>query len=82
MEMKKMLLMECHLAGRLYHDADEVWDLLRVGTRLSLVRDADNRFDPNAIAVGFPLGDGEDDVIIGYVPAARNEVLAKFLDMG
>jgi len=46
------------------------------------VRDADNRFDPNAIAVGFPLGDGEDDVIIGYVPAARNEVLAKFLDMG
>ena len=30
----KMYLMDCHLAGRKYHDADEVWDELKVGTVL------------------------------------------------
>ena len=27
---KKMYFMDCHLAGRKYHDADEVWDELKV----------------------------------------------------
>ena len=26
MESKKKYFMDCHLAGRKYHDADEVWD--------------------------------------------------------
>ena len=30
MEAKKMYFMDCHLAGRMYHDADEVWDELKV----------------------------------------------------
>ena len=34
MESKKKYFMDCHLAGRKYHDADEVWDKLKVGTVL------------------------------------------------
>ena len=51
MEAKKMYFMDCHLAGRMYHDADEVWDELKVGTILRLERDKDNHHDPNAVAV-------------------------------
>ena len=43
--------MDCHLAGRKYHDADEVWDKLKVGTLLSLKRDKENQHDANAVAV-------------------------------
>lgn len=46
MEARKMYFMNCHLAGRKYHDADEVWDELKVGTVLQLVRDKGNVHDP------------------------------------
>ena len=72
--------MECHLAGRLYHDVDEVWDRLKVGTVLRLERELANRYDANAVAVMF---DEEDEsYLLGYIPAADNEVLAQFLEMG
>ena len=53
MEAKKKFFMDCHLAGRKYHDADEVWDKLKVGTLLSLQRDLENRHDANAVAVVY-----------------------------
>lgn len=34
MKTKKLFFKECHLAGRQYHDADEVWNELKVGTVL------------------------------------------------
>ena len=43
MEARKKFFMDCHLAGRKYHDADEVWEQLKVGTMLQLVLDTDNR---------------------------------------
>lgn len=43
MVAKKLYFMDCHLAGRQYHDADEVWDKLKVGTVLKLERDLDKR---------------------------------------
>ena len=33
METKKLYFMDCHLAGRMYHDADEVWEGLKVARR-------------------------------------------------
>ena len=45
MEVKKIYYMDCDLHGRQYHDADEVWEKLKVGTVLQLVRDADNKYD-------------------------------------
>ena len=39
MEERKKYFMDCHVAGRKYHEADEVWDKLKVGTQLQLVHD-------------------------------------------
>jgi len=80
METKKLYFMDCHLAGRMYHDADEVWDDLKVGTILKLEREKDNRYDVNAVAVVYEK-DGEA-YKIGYIPRGENETLANFLEMG
>ena len=53
METNKKYFMDCHLAGRMYHDADTVWNQLTVGTKLRLVREADNRHDPDAVQVVY-----------------------------
>ena len=82
METKKKYFMDCHLAGRMYHDADEVWEQLKVGTPLRLVREADNRHDPDAIAVCYYDKCEEELYHIGYIPSAHNEQLAILLDMG
>ena len=85
MKAKKLFYMECHLAGRMYHDADEVFDRLKVGTKLSLVYDADNRYDENAVAVIYTSTDDVDngeEYLLGYLPRCHNADIAKFLQMG
>lgn len=82
MEAKKKYFMDCHLAGRQYHDADEVWDKLKVGTMLHLVRDTDNRYDPDAVAVTYHDAELDDVFCIGYIPRTQNETIASFLEMG
>ena len=83
---KKLYFMDCHLAGRMYHDADEVWDDLKVGSILRLELDRDNRHDPNAVAVIYEQknkkGEMIDEFLIGYIPRDKNERIANFLEMG
>ena len=81
-EKEKMYLMSCHLAGRMYHDADEVWDKLKIGTKLRLVRDEDNRYDPKAIAVVYDSIEEDKTFILGYIPRSDNFTLSVLLDMG
>lgn len=87
MKAKKLFFKECHLAGRQYHDVDEVWEELHVGTILSLERDFDNHYDNNAVAVIFTKGIDEDtgeslDFLLGYIPSDDNEEIAQLLEMG
>lgn len=86
MVAKKMYFMDCHLAGRKYHDADEVWDELKVGTILKLRKDKENRIDPYAVEVVYERKDKkenvEDEFYIGYIPRDENETIASFLEMG
>ena len=86
MVSKKMYFMDCHLAGRKYHDADEVWEELKVGTTLRLERDKENRHDVNAVAVVYERksekGEVVDEFLIGYIPREKNEMIANFLEMG
>lgn len=87
MEAKKLFFMECHLAGRKYHDADEVWKELSVGTKLKLVRDTNNRFDPNAVAIVYEKSACEHcsekkNFLLGYIPQEGNNSIASFFDMG
>lgn len=85
---EKKLFLECSIAGISFHDIDDIWNELQVGTKLALVRQKDNAYDKNAIAValaGDYDGDPEDfdfDFILGYIPRKDNEALATMLDMG
>ena len=80
MVTKKLFFMDCHLAGRKYHDADEVWDELKVGSTLRMERDKENRIDPYAVMVVFEK-DGEE-YKLGYIPRGENETIANILEMG
>ena len=86
MKTKKLYFMECHVAGRQYHDADEVWNELKVGTKLRLVRDLDNRYDPKAVAIVYDQkrkGEEEtEEFVLGYIPKDENEIVAALLEMG
>lgn len=79
MVTKKLFFMDCHLAGRKYHDADEVWDDLKVGTTLRLERDKENRFDPYAVMVVFEKE--KEDYLLGYIPRGENETISNLLEM-
>ena len=86
MVTKKMYFMDCHLAGLMYHEADEVMDKLKVGTTLSLERDLENRYDPNAVSVVYyDLSSNQEEparFVVGYIPRDENSELAAFLEMG
>jgi len=82
METKKLYFMDCHLAGRKYHEADEVWDNLKVGTILQLQRDLENRHDAYAVEVVYHNDDDNENYCIGYIPRGDNEKLSSFLEMG
>ena len=72
----RVLVQSSPLAGSQYYAARRVWPELKPGDRLELVREADNRHDPNAVRVdwrGQPLG---------YVPRAENRAVARALDAG
>lgn len=82
MRKEKMYFMNCNLAGRMYHEADEVWNELRVGTRLRLERDEENRYDPKAVAVMYDNPETDETTLLGYIPSDKNFILSTFLDMG
>ena len=82
MEAKKKYFMDCNLAGLQYHEACEVWDNLKVGTVLKLVRDTNNNYDHDAVAMVYEDTEIKDEFCVGYIPRRENKDLAAFLDMG
>lgn len=72
----KMLMHSSVLAGSQYYALAKVWSDVRVGDRLTLSREPQNRHDPKAIRVEWR---GEQ---LGYVPRAANRAVAAALDAG
>lgn len=64
------------LAGFQHYAGKRVWDELKVGDPLTLIRESDNSYDVNAIRVEWR---GEK---LGYVPRAGNDAIAKLMDKG
>lgn len=72
----RVLVQSSPLAGYQFHDGGEVWNQLRVGDALRLVREPDNPHDPNAVRVEWH---GHQ---LGYLPRAENREIAAELDRG
>lgn len=72
----RALVQSSPLAGSQYYALSTVWQEIRAGDALTLVREADNRHDCHAIRVEWR---GQK---LGYVPRAENRVIAAALDAG
>jgi len=75
-ESVRMLIQRSPLAGSQYYAAGEFWHEMRVGDRLDLVREPENRHDRHAIRVEWR---GHK---LGYVPRAENRAVATAMDDG
>lgn len=65
-----------YIAGFQYHDGTQVLSKLKPGTKLKLVAEPDNPYDPNAVAI-FRKG-----THLGYVPQNLNDTLSQLLVLG
>ena len=74
--VKKVHLANFHIAGFGYWEGCEVFEQLKIGTRLDLVREENNQFDPYAVAIYF------GDYKLGFIPRGQNHDISKYLDMG
>ena len=72
----RALVQSSPLAGSQYYALSTAWQEIRAGDALTLIREPDNRHDANAIRVEWH---GRK---LGYVPRARNRVIAAAMDAG
>lgn len=72
----RIVIQNSPLAGFRYYEGRSLWDELRVGDALALVREPDNPFDPNAVRIEWR---GHK---LGYVPRRENGRLARQMDHG
>lgn len=72
----RILVQSSPVAGFQFHEGKQVWDQLKVGDGLALVREPDNAHDPRAVRVEW------NGHLLGYVPRAENDAVARQLDRG
>ena len=72
----KVLVQSSPLAGYQYHAGPQLWERLRVGDALTLVREPDNPHDARAVRVEW------QGVQLGYLPWAENASVAAAMDRG
>ena len=73
---KRVHLANFHIAGFGFWDGCEAFENLRIGTKLDLIREADNAFDPYAVAIY------SGEFKLGFIPRGQNHDISKYLDMG
>ncbi len=72
----RIIVQQSPLAGFQYYDGKALWDTMRTGDTLTLIREPQNPHDANAVRVewrGQPLG---------YVPRRENSDVARQMDRG
>jgi HIRAN domain len=72
----RILIQSSPVAGFQFHEGKRVWDQLKVGDALTLVREPDNSHDTRAVRVEW------NGHMLGYVPRAENDAVARQLDRG
>ena len=73
---KEIVVLECLVAGTSFRKLDKVDNELNKKVKLTMKREADNKFDNFAIALWF------NQTKVGYVPREKNEVIARLMDAG
>ena len=74
--VKKVHLVNFHIAGFGYWEGCEAFEHLKVGTKLDLVREETNQLDPYAVALYY------GEYKLGFIPRGQNHDISKYLDMG
>ena len=74
--VKRVHLDNFHIAGFGFWDGCEAFENLKIGTKLELVREEYNAFDPYAVAIYH------GDIKLGFIPRGKNHDISKYLDMG
>ncbi|WKS95350.1 HIRAN domain-containing protein [Riemerella columbina] len=64
------------IAGLTYYEAPLCFKKLKIGTRLTLVWEKDNKYDARAVAIYYK------DFKLGFVPRTENRIFYKLLKMG
>jgi len=72
----RILIQSSPLAGFQFHEGKRLWEQLQVGDALMLVREPDNLHDSRAVRVHW------NGHMLGYVPRAENDAVARQLDRG
>jgi hypothetical protein len=72
----RIVVQHAPLAGFVYYDGKAVWERMKAGDRLSLVREPANPHDSNAIRLEW------QGHVLGYVPRRDNADLARQMDLG
>lgn len=75
--MREIFLLECNIAGTSFLDLEDVEKRLSMKDTLMFLREPDNQHDHLAIVIHDQKGNK-----LGYVPQAKNEVLARLMDAG
>jgi hypothetical protein len=72
----RIVVQHAPLAGFVYYDGQAVWERLKTGDRLVLVRESTNPHDANAVRIEW------EGHMLGYVPRRENADLARQMDHG
>ncbi|HTE14169.1 MAG TPA: HIRAN domain-containing protein [Burkholderiales bacterium] len=71
-----IIVQQSPLAGFQYYDGKALWDDMKLGDALTLVRERDNPHDANAVRVEW------NGSRLGYVPRRENADVARQMDRG
>ena len=72
----RIIVQHAPLAGFVYYEGRALWDQMKPGDRLTLVREAGNTHDTNAVRLEW------QGHMLGYVPRRDNVDLARQMDHG
>ena len=72
----RILIQSSPVAGFQFHEGKRLWDQLKVGDALTLIREPGNPHDARAVRVQW------NGHMLGYVPRAENDAVARQLDRG
>lgn len=72
----RIVLQNVLAAGLRHHEAKSIWEELKVGDPITLVREANNPVDPDAVRIDWK------GHVLGYLPRSANQFAARQLDRG